>query len=219
MSALTGFVDQLRGQFQSGANVVRSRIFGINNERLDFLMDSFYKLEPPQRTLVFSGIVGAVGLFVFGAVMLYFAQVNRLRTDLNESFAALHELRELRGEFQDADKRFDKLIERVQSRTSDFSPKPFFAKIATEQGVQLEGGLQESRVPIAADNPLSEKMQEVRIEMRLNNISVPRLLNFIVEAEKADKFVRVQDLDVQARFGTKLFFYATIKARAYAVNK
>jgi len=49
--------------------------------------------------------------------------------------------------------------------------------------------------------------------MRLLNISIPRLLNFIVEAEKGGGFIRVQDLQIRSKYGTKLFFDVTLKAR------
>ena len=219
MSSVSGIVDQVRGQLLSGLNLVRVRVMGANNERLDFLMDSFYKLNPPQRTAALTGLIGAVGFFVFGAVILYFSQVGRLRSELNESFDAVHEMQSLKAEFQAEQKRYDKLTEQIARKTGDLRPKPFFEKIANEQGVQIEGGLTETRVPLPADNPLSEKMQEVRVEMRLNNISIPRLLNFLVEVEKANNFVRIQDLEVRARFGTRLYFDSKLKARAYSVSK
>ena len=219
MSGVTGMIEQVRGQALSALNLVRIRVMGANNERLDFLMDSFYKLSPPQRTAALSGLIGVVGFFVFGAVILYFSQVGRLRSELNESFEALHEMQSLKAEYQAEQKRYDKLTEQIARKTGDLRPKPFFEKIANEQGVQIEGGLTETRVPLPADNPLSEKMQEVRVEMRLNNISVPRLLNFLVEVEKANNFVRVQDLEIRARFGTRLYFDSKLKARAYSVSK
>ena len=219
MSSFTSYVDQVRGQVQTALNLVRARVLGANNERLDFLMDSFYKLSPPQRTAAFSGLIAIVGAFVFGAIILYFAQVSQLRKELNDSFAALHEMQTLKGEFQSEQRRYDKLVEQITRKTGDLRPKPFFEKIANEQGVQIEGGLSETRVPLAADNPLSEKMQEVRVEMRMNNISIPRLLTFLVEVEKANNFVRVQDLEIRARFGTRLYFDSKLKARAYSVTK
>jgi len=219
MSGVNAIVDQMRGQLQSVANIVRIRVLGANNERLDFLMDSFYKLSPPQRTAAFSGLIAVVGFFVFGAVILYFSQVSRLRSELNESFDALHEMQTLKTEYQNEQRRYDKLFEQISRKTGDLRPKPFFEKIANEQGVQIEGGLTETRVPLPPENPLSEKMQEVRVEMRLNNISIPRLLTFLVEVEKANNFVRVQDLEIKSRFGTRLYFDSKLKARAYSVSR
>lgn len=217
MSAIAAFSDRFKGQFQTSVSVVRKRLFGANNERLDFFMDSFYKLSPNHRTGVLAGIVAFIGLLVLLAVLLYFSQVNRLKTDLNDSFAALHELQALRASYETENKNFEKLVETIDKRTRSVSIKPFFEKIANDMGVTIEG-LSDQKAPLAAENPLSEKVQEVRVEMRLPNISIPRLMTFLVEIEKSNKYLRVQDLQVRGRYGTKLFFDAQVKVRGYDVG-
>ena len=54
--------------------------------------------------------------------------------------------------------------------------------------------------------------------MRLPNISIPRLLGFLVEVEKSNKYLRVQDLQIRGRYGTKLYFDSQVKVRGYDVN-
>lgn len=217
MSALTLVGDRFKGQFSSSLNVVRRRLLGANNEKLDFFMDSFYKLSPNQRSGVLAGFVGIIGLFVLGAVGLYFSQVNRLKTDLNDSFAALHELQSMKSSYEQENKNFEKLVDTIDKRTRSVSIKPFFEKIANDMGVTIEG-LSDQKAPLAAENPLSEKVQEVRVEMRLPNISIPRLMTFLVEIEKSNKYLRVQDLQIRGRYGTKLFFDAQVKVRGYDVG-
>lgn len=218
MSALASFADKLRGQFNSGLVVIRRRIFGANNEKLDFVMDSFYKLSPPQRATVLAGAVGVIGLFVLSAVLLYFAQVSRLKNDLSNSFASLHDLHALKAAYDGENKNFEKLVDTIDKRTKQLSLKPLFEKIANDLGVTLEG-INDQRAPLPAENALSERVQEVRVDMRLPNISVPRLLNFLVEIEKTNKYLRVQELVVRGRYGTKLFFDGTVKVRGYDVGK
>jgi hypothetical protein len=217
MSALSAVTDRFKGQFQGSMNLLRKRLLGANNEKLDFFMDSFYKLSPNQRTGVLAGIVGVIALFVLAAFALYFSQVSRLKTDLNDSFAALHELKTLRASYEQENKNFDKLVETIDKKTRSVSIKPFFEKIANDMGVTIEG-LSDARTPLAAENPLSEKVQEVRVEMRLPNISIPRLMTFLVEVEKSNKYLRVQDLQIRGRYGTKLFFDAQVKVRGYDVG-
>ena len=46
-------------------NRIREALLGKNNERLDFILDSFYKLEPKHRTSVIIGSsVALLGTFV-----------------------------------------------------------------------------------------------------------------------------------------------------------
>ena len=217
MSAIAVLADKVKGQVSSITILVRRRLFGANNERLDFFMDSFYKLSPNQRAGVLGGIVAVIGLFVLGAVGLYFAQVQKLRQDLNDSIAALHELQGLKYSYDVESRNYDKLIETIERKTKQVSLKPFFEKTANDLGVTIEG-LTDQKSPLAAENPLSEKVQEVKVDMRLPNISIPRLLGFIVEVEKSNKYLRVQDLQIRGRYGTKLYFDGQIKVRGYDVG-
>jgi hypothetical protein len=75
------------------------------------------------------------------------------------------------------------------------------------------------RNPLDADNPLGSKMQEVKVkDLRINNTSIPKVLNFLIEIEKANNYIRVQDLEIRGRFGTRLYFDTKLTARGYAVG-
>jgi hypothetical protein len=215
MSALDDIREKVISKWSVLTGEVRKRLFGSNNENLDLLVDSFYKLEPPQRNAVLAGGIAVLSFVVVGFLALYFAQIASLNRELNKRFDALYEIRDMKVEYQRENKRFQGLVEALSGGASAFRVKPYFEKIANEQGVQIEG-LNETKAPLASDNALSEKFQEVRVEMRLNNISIPRLLNFIVEVEKGAGFLRIQDIQIRSRYGTKLFFDAQIKARGLA---
>lgn len=214
MNGLTTIQDNLRTQVQRLTQDVRRRVLGVNNERLDLMVDSFYKLEPPQRNAVIAGGVAALVLIVVTFLGLYFAQVASLNRELNKRFDALYEMRELKHNYQVEERRFAKVVESITSDSASLRIKPYFEKIANEQGVVIEG-LNETKVPLPADNPMSDRIQEVKVEMRLNNISIPRLLNFVVEVEKGSGSIRVQDLQIRARYGTKLFFDVQLKGHGY----
>lgn len=217
MSALASITDKFKGSSYGVLNVLRVRLFGANNEKLDFLMDSFYKLSPAQRSGVLAAMAGLVGLVVLSAIGLYFTQVNTLKQDLSNSFAALHELQSLKSQFEQENKNFEKLIETIDKKTKGQALKPFFEKIGQDLGVTLEG-LSDAKSPLASDNPLADKVQEVKVEMRLPNISIPRMMSYLVEIEKSNKYLRVQDLQIRGRYGTKLFFDGQVKVRGYGVN-
>lgn len=218
MSAASDAIEQFREKIQDAVDQIRKRIFGANNEHLDFVMDSFYKLAPPQRNAVLAGIIGGIVLFVLAAVGLYFSRVNSLKSELNETFAAIHELKKLKREFAAVDDRFGTLIETVDKRTNDLKIKPFFEKLAKQEQVVIEG-LVEQKSPLPADNPLSGKMDENLVEMRLPKISIPKMLTFMIETEKSDKYLRIQDVKIQGRYGTKLYFDGTVKIRGYSIKR
>lgn len=217
MSAFDDIQEKFRNQWANLVADLRKRIFGANNENIDLLVDTFYKLEPPQRNAVIAGGVAGLCLIVFTFLAVYFTQISSLNRELNRRFDALYEIRELKADYQREDKRYQSLVDAISGGAGSLRIKPYFEKVANEQGVQLSD-LSESRTPLPAENALGERFQEVRLEMRMQNISVPRLLNFIIEVEKGGGFVRVQDLQIRSRYGTKLFFDASIKARGLATS-
>jgi len=217
-SSLDPVIDKVRSQIQRGFNQVRIRLLGTNNERLDFLMDSFYKLNPGQRNAVIGGLVGLVAVFLLGSLGLYYSRVTSLRDELDNGFEALHELSNLKGEYQTEDQRFNRLVDAVNRKTRGMKAKPYFEKVARDQNVNIEG-LTESKASLSTENPLSEKMEEVKVDVRFPNISIPRLLTFMIELEKGNNLVRVQDLTIRGRYGTKLFFDAQGKFRGYSTEK
>ncbi len=214
MSVVTVFSDRVKGQLEISLNNLRKRLFGANNEKIDFFMDSFYKLSPNHQTGVVAGIISVIALFVLLAFILYFVQVANLKDELSSSFKALHDLQTLKSAYDVETSNFEKLADSIERKTKQMSLKPFFEKIANEQGVQLEG-LSDQKAPLPADNPLSEKLQEVKVEMRLPNMSIPRILGFLVEVEKSNKYLRVQDLQIRGRYGTKLYFDGQVKVKGY----
>lgn len=216
MTTIAVFTDQVKGFMQERISFVRTRLLGANNERLDFLMDSFYKLNPPQRTAVLAGMIGGIAFFVVIAFGFYFAQINGLKKELSNSFAALHELQALKDSYELQEQRFNSLVSQVRT-ANQVQIRPFLEKIAQDVGVQIED-LNEQKVPFAAENPLAEKMQEVKVDIRLPKISIPRLLNYLIEIEKSNSYLRVEELRINGRYGTKLYFDAQAKVRGYSVS-
>lgn len=214
MSALSEIKEKFDNIFSSQIEVLRKQLFGVNNERLDFFMDSFYKLEPKQRGLALGGITTLVLGFVFSSVFLYFSRVSALQTELNSSFHALNKLRTLRAQEKMEGQKFDLLVETIGKKTKDLAYRPFFEKISKDLKVNMTN-LKEDKVDMDTNNPLGSQMKTMRISMKLPNISLPKLLNFLIEIEKSGKLLRVTDLKIVGIFGNKLFFDVNIMVRGY----
>ena len=60
MSALQGVVDQASSAVNRVVDEIKKRILGQNNENIEFIMDSFYKLSPSQQSGVLLGILGGL---------------------------------------------------------------------------------------------------------------------------------------------------------------
>lgn len=197
---------------------LRIRLFGANNERIDFIMDSFYKLNPSQRNGILAGGVVIIGILILSAFALYFTGVKSLENELSQSVASLQELRRYKQLDQAEEKRFTKLKESIEAKTRGLSFKPFFEKLSKEKGITFKD-LNEKEVELDSSNPLSEVVKEVQIELRIPQISIPRLLNFITEVEKAERLIRVKNIRITGQYGNKLYFETSVTFRGYSTQK
>ena len=152
-------------------NRAREKIFGSHNENIDLLVDSFYKLTPPQRNGVLGGGVGLIFGFVLFSIILYFVQVNVLQNELDKSLQALSTIRSLKTEDQETSARFDGLVETINKKNKGFYFKPFFEKMSKTVGVEVSG-VSERDAPLDASDPLGKKVKVVNVEVKLPKVSI-----------------------------------------------
>lgn len=214
MSGITDIKDQITSAFSRVIFQVRRSLFGMNNERIDFLMDSFYKLSPQQQTGLLAGVAGSLLVFVLGAFTIYFSRINALEDELNQSFDALQEIKALNANYEQELKRFQELKGLVSRNSSEFKPKPYFESKSNQVGVQIQD-LRSQDSEISADSPLSSEFRYSTVEFRLPKVSLPRLLKFIEEVEKGNPSLNFHSLQVRTRYGDRLFFETNAKVVAY----
>jgi hypothetical protein len=180
-------------------------------------MDSFYKLDLPQRNAAIGVVVGVLSAFVVGAFSLYYLQVAALETDLNEVFLSLNRVKALKADSAVAKGRFDKLVAVVSRKTNNIQFKPYFEKVSRDLNMEIKE-IREKPVEADPNNLLATKIAEVHIDVRLAKISIPKLLDFLVRVEKDGNLVRIQNLKITGLYGDKLFFDVETIFRGYQVN-
>jgi hypothetical protein len=214
MSALQNVRDSIQSLVARGVDRVRRSLFGANNERIDFLMDSFYKLSPEHQTGVLAGVVGMLLVFVLGAFTIYYTRINALEDELNASFDALTEVRSLSSTYEQELKRYQELKSAVSRSAAEFKPKPFFESKANQVGVQI-ADLRSQDTEIPAESPLAADFRYTQVEFKLPKVSLPRLLKFMEEVEKSGGSLNVHSLQIRTRYGDRLFFETSAKVIAY----
>lgn len=214
MESLNQLIQKLQGYFQELLQKARLQVFGANNERLDFVLDSFNKLQPNQQRGALAGLGAFFFLFILMGIWMYNYQINELHRELSESFAGLRQLRSLGDEYLQESTSFSNLIDRVRQKVDGSSTKPFLDQMGRKLGISI-GQLDEREVSAAEETALSKELREVAIDVTLENVSLPKLLKFLTEVEKAGKYVRVADLRIRSRYGTKLYFDAKVVFRAF----
>lgn len=218
-------VDKIKDFYFKCTSTLKSKILGDNNEKLDFILDSFYKLSPKEKNKVFLIAIGS-GLLVFILLLTaYFSGIKTLDNNISSRFEALNKLSSLKTVYSQEKSRYDALIDNITTRTLSLRVKPFFEQISKTTGIYING-LNDHRVTIPPDNPLSGIFDYMDVEMDLSSrlsssrsfdsaISLPKLLTFISEVEKSDNFFRVKDLSIRSILGDKLYFNVKISFRTY----
>jgi len=208
------FIEKLKSRISEMVQKLLLEVFGQNNERLDFLLDSFNKLQPNQQRAALAGSAMAFLLMIMLGIWIYASQVGALRTELSDSFSSLRQFRSLANEFGMENSKFTLLIDSVKSKVDATSYKPFLDQLAKKNGLSL-GQLDERDVAATEDSPMGKELRDVTIDVNFDNVSLPRLLKFLTEIEKSGKYVRIDDLRIRSRYGTKLYFDAKVLFRAY----
>jgi hypothetical protein len=216
MSQLEDIRDKIGNFWAAQIDTLKKKIFGVNNERLDFFMDSFSKLASKEKALVAGGAIALVVGILAAMLIVYFVQVGALQKELSDRFSALHKLQSLRAEEALESKRFDLIVESIKRKTSGLHMKPFFEKISKDTQVMMSN-LKEETLDLEAKNPLAKSAKLSRVTMKFPKISIPKVLQFLIEVEKADKYLRVGDLKITGMYGNKLYFDVTVSFLGYSI--
>ena len=208
-------LDPIKSSWNRFSDNLKSTIMGAHNERLDFLIDSFHKLQPTQQKVVLGGglffITLTVTLIIFG----YFSQVNHLKKNLETSISALREVKALSSKLKGETQRFNGVIQDIAGKTGKLSSlKSFFEEISRNEEINI-GTLNEKVVPLPEANLLSDHLKEIQVDISLDNISLPKLLKYMTALEKSGKNLNISHLSIRSRYETKLYFDSKISVRGY----
>lgn len=214
MNSLQNIRDQFQSLVSRVVYQVRRSLFGMNNERIDFVMDSFYKLPPQQQTGVLAGAAGLLLVFVLGAFTIYFSRINALEDELNTSFDALQEIRVLNASYESELHRYQELKSLVSRNANDFKPKPYFESKSNQVGVAISD-LRSQDSDIPAESALAQDFRYSQVDFRLPKVSLPRLLKFVEEVEKGNPNLIFHSLQIRTRYGDRLFFETNAKVVGY----
>ncbi len=216
MSALAGISEQIKDRFQDISEKARQRVFGANNENLDFFIDSFNKFDTRRKVIAVCCVVAAVLVIFLGVFTVYFAGIRTLKVELSNSLASLRELQNNVSDFEAETSRFRTVTSTLSGATSQFSAKPFFDELSKKINVKIDS-IDEKPEDFLASDPLAKKgFRKVNVEMYFKKISIPRLLEFIKEAEKSNRFLKVTDLKIREIYGGRLYFSVNLTIRGYA---
>ncbi len=214
MEAVSSAIEKVRGAINEINIRIKRAIYGDNNERLDFLMDSFYKLSPDQKNMVLITAVAVIFFLILGIIGIYINRVGNLGANLNSSISAYKALEEKSLEYNAKNSEFQFIVNKINSGAGGGAIKPFFENLSKKHKITLDS-LNENMQNLQMDNALGTQFREANIDLRVNKISLPRLLKFLASIESEGSFYKVSDLKIEARYDDKLYFDTQIKVKGF----
>lgn len=192
---------------------VRDAIFGKQNERIEYFMDSYFKLPQEGRTAVVVGAFLFAGLTVFGFIWMYLSALSSLQSRLDDSFLAMNKLRAKQVDYAVTKRKFDELDKRIANVTSSLQILTLLEDKAKSLELQISGNTKTDKASSEKDfirgTLLAEKYKATRSEFRVSNVSLKKIIDLVVAIESDDKMLRVSDLRIKGLYQNKLFFDAT----------
>ena len=141
-----------------------------------------------------------------------------MEDELNDSFAAIHELKFKNNEYQKVNSAFNKLRSDVQKKTNRLEYLGFFEDQAVKSDLRITN-LKEEAVGLPSDNPMATFMGYIDVSFKISKVSIPKLLNFLSEIEKSGNYFKVKDLEINAIYGeSNLYFNVETVIRGYKMN-
>jgi hypothetical protein len=194
---------------------LKHAVFGPQNERLEYLMDSYFKLSPEGRSGVIAGGIAISVCAVLGTIGLYLAALSNLQSKLDFAFEATNKLREAHSAFGSSNQRFKDLDERLSNASQGLTLISVLEQKAKELQVTTSGF--PPQVPLTdlpATNPLADKYQTAKVEFRASNISLKKIIEFVIAIESTPHRLRVSSLKIKGLYQNKLFFDSTLEVEA-----
>lgn len=199
---------------------LKNAFFGKQNQRLEFLMDSYFKLSTEGRTAVFFGGI-ALGLLTLVAIIVtYIFALGMLQKQLDDAFAAANKLRDLGSNYLSVKAQFNELEQKISSANQNLVMISLLEQKAKDLGLSTNGF--PPQLPVTdfpASNPLSEKYQAAKVEFRVSNISIKKILDFVVAVETSPHMLRVSSLKIKGLYQNKMYFDSTFEVEGTVTKK
>jgi hypothetical protein len=211
MSSLENIIDFSR---------FREFIFGKNNIRLDVLLDKFYSIRQEKRSkLVFFSVLGLI-LFFISSIIFYFYGLHILQVQLNEVTRSFNQLSSVKGAYLSINQEFKKLSNELKNTNSAGFLHDVIDAKAKELNIDLTFVSEKATVlDLSAADPMSSHFQKVRMDCKLNSVSLRKIIDFLSLIQKTENKLKVEKLEIQQKFGTKLYFDVNVSIAAYSAKR
>ncbi len=195
---------------------IKDLIFGENNSRLDLLLDYFFSLRQEKRARIVIYSIFTVILLTILAIVIYFIALHNLQKKLEISINNVTELNKIQPAYLSINQEFTRVTDILKSNNQ-------FSSISSKLDQKTKDlDVNTNQIPdkpilvdLPSSDPLSSQFQKAQISYKLLNISLRKMINYINTIEQMENRFKVTKLEIHQKFGTKLYFDASITVEVY----
>lgn len=199
---------------------IRTALLGRQNERIEFLMDSYLKLTPEWRSAVLVGGIFLSILSLIGIISIYLAALGGLQGRLDQAFEATNQIKELRNSYLVTKQKFTDFESKLETANQGLVLISVIETKAKELGLSASGfAPQPTTTDLPPNNPLNTKYQNAKVEFRISNVSLKKIVEFVIAVENLPHMLRVSSLKIKALYQNKLFFDATFEVEGLVAKR
>ncbi|MBX9703849.1 MAG: hypothetical protein K2X39_06815 [Silvanigrellaceae bacterium] len=191
-------------------------IYGKGNARLEFFLESYYKLNPEKQTIL---IISSLLIVLIGTITIlaiYFSAMYKMQNDVEIAVENINKLNRIQNTYKDVDESYQRFIARVESATQSFSFLSMVDQKIKDLGLQVSDfPTQISPYDFSSLSPLAEKYQRATVEFKINRVSLKKIIQFINSISNSSSMIEVKSLEIQQIFENKLYFDVRIALEAF----
>jgi hypothetical protein len=170
----------------------RTFIFGENNNRLDYLIENFYRLNHERRSMIIvASIATGVALFII-TILLYVVGLFSLQGKLNAAYSNTNALKEFKAPYMAVQGSFDELVNGLKSANSNLSLVSVLDQKAKDLGIQTSGFPAKPLVTkFPSQSPFADQFQKVSVDFKLTGVSLKKMMEYINAIEQMPNKLKI----------------------------
>lgn len=194
---------------------IRNVIFGENNTRLDYLIESFYKLRYEVRSRIIVGSIFFGILFFISMLLVYFFTMASLQDRLDESYENVNKLKNIKSSYVAINQNFEELTQNIYNNNSNLSLITVLEQKAKDMSIQAQGFPNKpvlSKYP--GHSPLQAKFQIASVEFKLMGVSIKKIIEFSNAVEQLPNKLKISKFRLLSTTDAKLYFDVLLTVEA-----
>lgn len=162
-----------------------------------------------RKILIAAGVVFALLLVYLGLDSLL-RGYDELDRDIAKQERDLVTLGRLSAQYQDTRRQLTQIKAKLDQTQKGFSVLSFIEDLANKENIRENiGSMKPKKLPV------NEQYEETLVEIQMDNVTLPKLIDFIFKIENSGHLLKVKRLRIKTRYDNRDLLYVTLQVSTY----